>query len=316
MAQDIMKERTSKETKREKLLKIGLTENDISTLFFTERMVRRQGLKAAAADRARQQLLVSYTFGVEIECYNARPATIGSIASRHGMDFRHESYNHTDHIAYYKLVSDASIHGNDPLRMCFAHIGQHRAGLQQPQRVLRHTQRIGRKGEPLDRSARTRWRRHQRKAVLQRLRQLLLPRKRHQYIYGTEPTLRQHLLPVPARQRRRTDHRHHHCGRATFNGQPLLQNQQPRVGSPSHHRVPPASGQHQLREDSSVGAFLHQTRTLVCRQPTDRRRGHNRRHRVSDRRRKGILQEPFPSPCSPLTGAASARHGHQYHQHK
>lgn len=73
MAQDIMKERTSKETKREKLLKIGLAENDISTLFFTERMVRRQGQKAAAADRARRQLLASYTFGVEIECYNARP---------------------------------------------------------------------------------------------------------------------------------------------------------------------------------------------------------------------------------------------------
>lgn len=77
-------------------------------------MVARQGLKAQAADRARQQLLASYTFGVEIECYNARPATIGTIASRHGMDFRHEGYNHTDHRGHYKLVSDASIHGNDP----------------------------------------------------------------------------------------------------------------------------------------------------------------------------------------------------------
>lgn len=115
MAQDIMKERTSKETKREKLLKIGLAENDISTLFFTERMVRRQGQKAAAADRARRQLLASYTFGVEIECYNARPETIGNIATRHGLDFRHEGYNHTDHRSHYKLVSDSSIHGNDPI---------------------------------------------------------------------------------------------------------------------------------------------------------------------------------------------------------
>lgn len=115
MVQDIMKERTTKEIKREKLLKIGLTENDISTLFFTERMVRRQGLKAAAADRARRQLLASYTFGVEIECYNARPETIGNIATRHGLDFRHEGYNHTDHRSHYKLVSDSSIHGNDPI---------------------------------------------------------------------------------------------------------------------------------------------------------------------------------------------------------
>lgn len=115
MVQNIMKERTSKETKREKLLKIGLTENDISTLFFTERMVRRQGLKAAAADRARRQLLASYTFGVEIECYNAQPETIGNIATRHGLDFRHEGYNHTDHRGHYKLVSDGSIRGNDPI---------------------------------------------------------------------------------------------------------------------------------------------------------------------------------------------------------
>lgn len=115
MAHDIMKERTTKEIKREKLLKIGLTENDISHLFFTERMVRRQGLKAAAADRARRQLLASYTFGVEIECHNARPETIGNIATRHGLDFRHEGYNHTDHRSHYKLVSDSSIHGNDPI---------------------------------------------------------------------------------------------------------------------------------------------------------------------------------------------------------
>ena len=115
MAHDIMKERTTKEIKREKLLKIGLTENDIKTLFFTERMVRRQGLKAAAADRARRQLLASYTFGVEIECCNVRPDTIGIIANRKGLDFRNETYNHTDHRSHYKLVPDSSIRGNDPI---------------------------------------------------------------------------------------------------------------------------------------------------------------------------------------------------------
>lgn len=31
------------------------------------------------------------------------------------MDFRHEGYNHTDHRSHYKLVSDSSIHGNDPI---------------------------------------------------------------------------------------------------------------------------------------------------------------------------------------------------------
>ena len=115
MAQDIMKERTNKDTKREKLLKIGLTETDIQQLFFIERMAARQGQKEAAADRARRQLLASYTFGVEIECCNVHPDTIGTIANRKGLDFRNETYNHTDHRSHYKLVPDSSIRGNDPI---------------------------------------------------------------------------------------------------------------------------------------------------------------------------------------------------------
>lgn len=110
-----MKENTTKAEKRDKLLKIGLTETDIQNLFFTERMIARQGLKAAAADRARRQLLASYTFGVEIECCNVHPDTIGTIANRKGLDFRNETYNHTDHRSHYKLVPDSSIRGNDPI---------------------------------------------------------------------------------------------------------------------------------------------------------------------------------------------------------
>lgn len=53
-----MKERTNKDTKREKLLKIGLTETDIQQLFFIERMAARQGQKEAAADKAAAPRLV------------------------------------------------------------------------------------------------------------------------------------------------------------------------------------------------------------------------------------------------------------------
>ena len=127
-AQAIMKERTTKEVKREKLLKIGLTENDISTLFFTERMIARQGLKAKAADRARRRFLASYTFGVEIECCNVRPDTIGIIASRRGLDMRHEGYNHTDHRSHYKLVPDGSLHGTDPIECVSPILGNTKQG--------------------------------------------------------------------------------------------------------------------------------------------------------------------------------------------
>lgn len=311
-----MKEKATKAEKRQELLKIGLTENDINTLFFTERMVARQGLKAQAADRARQQLLASYTFGVEIECYNARPATIGTIASRHGMDFRHEGYNHTDHRGHYKLVSDASIHGNDPCECVSPILGNTEQGFSSLKECCAI---LNESGARVNRS--TGLHVHVGGNISER-----------QYCnvfanyYHPENVI--NTFMAQSRRYGNTYCKSLHGNadglatattiadvqRSMDNGQPLLQNQQPCVGSPSHHRVPPASGQHQLREDSSVGAFLHQTRTLVCRQPTDRRRCHNRRHRVSDRRRKGILQEPFPSPCSPLIWAASARHGHQYHQ--
>ena len=128
MAHDIMKERTSKDTKREKLLKIGLTETDIQQLFFIERMAARQGQKEAAADRARRQLLASYTFGVEIECCNVRPDNIGTIATRHGLAMQYEHYNHTDHRSHYKLVSDSSIHGADPIECVSPILGNNNGG--------------------------------------------------------------------------------------------------------------------------------------------------------------------------------------------
>lgn len=126
-AQAIMKEKATKATKREKLLKIGLTETDIQNLFFTDMMVARQDLKAAAADRARQRILASYTFGVEIECYNVHHGIIG-IAARHGLDMRNEGYNHTDHRSHYKLVTDASIHGTDPIECVTPILGNCKQG--------------------------------------------------------------------------------------------------------------------------------------------------------------------------------------------
>ena len=118
--EEIMKERTTQAAKREKLLKIGLTNSDIQQLFFAERLAKKIAKKER--DEARrlmadtlEQIFARYTFGVEIECYNVNPRELVSNATERGLDMQHESYNHTDNSRYYKLVSDGSIHGNSPI---------------------------------------------------------------------------------------------------------------------------------------------------------------------------------------------------------
>ncbi len=119
-AQDIMKERSTQAVKREKLLSIGLTNSDIQQLFFAERLAKKIAKKERDAARqivedTLEQIFARYTFGVEIECYNARPSALVSNATQRGLQMQHEGYNHRDNDRYYKLVSDCSISGNDPI---------------------------------------------------------------------------------------------------------------------------------------------------------------------------------------------------------
>lgn len=118
--EDIMKERISQTAKREKLLRIGLTNSDIHSLFFAERLAKKMAKKERDAARqivadTLEQIFARYTFGVEIECYNARPAQLVTTATAHGLNMQHESYNHNDNDRYYKLVSDGSIRGVNPI---------------------------------------------------------------------------------------------------------------------------------------------------------------------------------------------------------
>ena len=119
-AEDIMKERTSQTVKREKLLSIGLTNSDIKQLFFAERLAKKIAKKERDAARqimadTLEQIFARYTFGVEIECYNVRATQLVDNATNRGLEMRREGYNHDDNDHYYKLVSDGSIHGNDPI---------------------------------------------------------------------------------------------------------------------------------------------------------------------------------------------------------
>ena len=114
-----MSEDTTRDVKREKLLKIGLTATDIQMLFFAERMASRDESTPRRVRRAVEytieQILARYTFGVEIECYHVRVNELINNATRRGLEMHSEGYNHRDNDTYYKLVSDGSIRGDNPI---------------------------------------------------------------------------------------------------------------------------------------------------------------------------------------------------------
>lgn len=56
----------------------------------------------------------SYTFGVEIECVHAERNALENAGRAHGVEIRGEHYNHVDNKVYFKIVSDSSVHGDNP----------------------------------------------------------------------------------------------------------------------------------------------------------------------------------------------------------
>ncbi len=55
-----------------------------------------------------------YTFGVEIECVHAERNALVEAGRTNGVEIHSEGYNHRDNSTYFKIVSDASVHGEDP----------------------------------------------------------------------------------------------------------------------------------------------------------------------------------------------------------
>lgn len=55
-----------------------------------------------------------YTFGVEIECVHAERNALVEAGRANGVSIKSEGYNHQDNSTYFKIVSDASVHGENP----------------------------------------------------------------------------------------------------------------------------------------------------------------------------------------------------------
>ena len=93
---DIQKSNVTLPEKKEMCIKIGLRPRDVEWLEFSGFFNGK-----------------CLTFGVEIECNVYRHL----IENNAGPDFNfaYERYNHTDNRAYYKFVSDGSVHGFSPI---------------------------------------------------------------------------------------------------------------------------------------------------------------------------------------------------------
>lgn len=99
---EIVKSSVSKQTKSVSLIKLGLTPYEVKVLLGSVEVSKNYKFNAN-----------TLTFGVEIETYNVlRDALIREVGQR-SISIHSESYNHSDNNSYYKIVSDASICGND-----------------------------------------------------------------------------------------------------------------------------------------------------------------------------------------------------------
>lgn len=112
---EIKSAKMAKTAKKEALIKLGLRPYEISLIM------------AELPKAERKERRAIYTFGVEIECLVPRASMIAA-AQSNSMPFQYEGYNHNDNNYYYKFVSDASIHGENPIE-CVSPILKGKSGL-------------------------------------------------------------------------------------------------------------------------------------------------------------------------------------------
>ncbi len=115
---EVLTSKKSKSAKRADLIKLGLCNLDVAVLFKLNKELVDANTPAARVREVRNtlaQIIKKYTFGVEIECFNAPCSTLIDAARDNGLLIQSESYNHRDNRRYYKLVPDASIRGEYPI---------------------------------------------------------------------------------------------------------------------------------------------------------------------------------------------------------
>lgn len=128
--QNILNENSTKTAKIQKLLALGLTRRQVADLVtngnygFVQNVYARMMRETltTAAHRANTILPeIDYTFnrnfGIEIEAYNCSRDKVARELRTAGIRVEVEGYNHTDHHDHWKLVTDASLSGNQTFEL-------------------------------------------------------------------------------------------------------------------------------------------------------------------------------------------------------
>ena len=100
---DVMNERSSKNVKRTKLVKLGLMQHEVELLLSMQRTAKRSGT----------DFVSKLTFGVEIESYHYTRESVIAAGVQNGLQVHSEGYNHRDNKTYFKIVSDSSLQGDN-----------------------------------------------------------------------------------------------------------------------------------------------------------------------------------------------------------
>ncbi len=134
---EIMKKVNGKANQDEALIKLGLRPADIQVIRFMERQERK-------AHRQMRPVfsIGNITFGVEIECVNAPHARLVDAVNAKGVGIAFEGYNHNDHNDRFKLVTDASLRGQNPIE-CVSPVLKGKAGESQLKTVCEALAEIG-----------------------------------------------------------------------------------------------------------------------------------------------------------------------------
>ena len=101
---DVMNERSSKNVKRTKLVKLGLMQHEVELLLSMQRTAKRSGTDFDFS---------KLTFGVEIESYHYTRESMIAAGVQNGLQVHSEGYNHRDNKTYFKIVSDSSLQGDN-----------------------------------------------------------------------------------------------------------------------------------------------------------------------------------------------------------
>ena len=99
---EVMNGKGSRYTKSIELVKLGLTPHEISIMLGSVKVSKKCKFNVNAL-----------TFGVELEVYNVVRTELIREVEQRSISIQSEGYNHTDNNHYYKIVSDASICGEN-----------------------------------------------------------------------------------------------------------------------------------------------------------------------------------------------------------